>query len=64
VQPSLWDERLASRVVGAKTVAWLMAVPVSEAEANFAEQNGLDALETRFEQREVDVTDLERGSAV
>lgn len=64
VEPSLWDQEFASRVVGAKTVAWLMAVPVSEAEANFAEENGLDALETLFEQREVDVTDLQRDSVV
>jgi len=64
VEPNLWDQEFASRVIGEKTVAWLMAIPVSEAEANFAEENGLDALETLFEQHEVDVTDLGRASVV
>jgi hypothetical protein len=64
VEPNLWDHEFASRVVGDKTVAWLMAIPVSEAEANYAEENGLDALEDLFEQHEVDITDLDRDSVV
>jgi len=64
VEPTLWDQEFASRVVGEKTVAWLQAIPVSEAEANYAEEKGLDALEELFEKHEVDITDLDRESVV
>jgi len=61
---ALWEQEFASRVIGDKTVAWLLAVPVSEAEANYAEENGPGALETLFEEHEIDITDLDRDSVV
>ncbi|WP_422773617.1 suppressor of fused domain protein [Plantactinospora sp. WMMC1484] len=62
--PYLWEGEFRSTAVGDKTVAWLLAVPVSEAEADHAEQHGPDALEELFERHEIDITDPERASVV
>jgi antitoxin YqcF len=59
-----WDQEFASRVIGEKTVAWLLAIPISEAEAEYALENGGDALESLFEENEIDITDLERDSVL
>lgn len=62
--PYLWEREFGSRVIGAKTVAWLLAVPISEAEADYAEERGPEALEDLLERHSVDITDLGRASVV
>ena len=65
VEPYLWDEQaFASRQVGEKTVAWLQAVPISDAETQYLLDNGADALNELFEQRDPDFVDLQRDSVV
>lgn len=63
VNPYLW-EGLASRTLSAKTVAWLMALPITEAEKQYRGEHGAEALEDRFEQVDPDFIDLWRESAV
>jgi hypothetical protein len=63
VPPYLW-EALGSRVIGHRTVAWLLAVPITEAEREFARAHGTDELQARFEQAAVDITDPARSSVV
>lgn len=46
------------------TVAYLMAVPVSNAEKKFCQQNGLDALETVFEEKQIDIYNIYRPSCI
>lgn len=46
------------------TVAYLMAVPVSNAEKKFCQQNGLDALETVFEEKQTDIYNIYRPSCI
>jgi hypothetical protein len=65
VHPYLWDdEDLASRVYGAKTVAWLQAVPISDAETEHRLEHGAESLSTLFEERGPDFIDLRRASIV
>jgi hypothetical protein len=65
VDPYLWDdEDLASRVYGDKTVAFLQAVPVSDAETEYVLENGSDALSALFEEKDPDFIDLQRPSVV
>jgi hypothetical protein len=64
VPPFLWEEELGSIVVDYKTVAWLLAVPISDAEAELRAEQGSDALETRFEEAEIDIFNPSRPSVV
>ena len=45
-------------------VAWLQAIPISQAELAYYEENGFDELEKLLEEAEVDVYDLMRGSTI
>lgn len=64
VPPFLWEADLRSRVVEDRTVAWLLAVPISDSERDFAQQHGADALEDEFERAQIDVFDLWRRPVV
>lgn len=61
--PFLWDDvnNLSSSNL---TVAWLMAIPISENEKKYLEKYGLDELETLFEKQQIDVIDMYRNSVV
>lgn len=61
--PFLWDE-LGEFHVDSLTVAWLLAVPISESEREYAVQNGWDKLEELFVERQIDIFDLDRSSEV
>lgn len=63
VSPFLWED-LKTLEFPNKKVAWLLAVPISENEYLFAQEKGTDSLEELFEQEEIDIFDLERGSIV
>ena len=56
--PFLW--RIETQKFPSKTVAWLLAAPISKGETAYAMQNGPDALETQFERHSIDIFDLER----
>ena len=62
--PTLWQDNLTTLTFEAKKVAWLMAVPISEAEKDYKDQHGADALEDLFEEHQIDVLDLTRKSVV
>jgi hypothetical protein len=64
VPPFLWEDTLKTITVGSKTVAWLFAVPVSDGEKYFAQEHGADALEDLFEEKQIDIFNLERKSVV
>lgn len=55
-----WD--LKSMDFQAKKVAWLLAVPISEKEFQFAKREGTEALEDLFEQKDTDIFDIRRKS--
>ncbi|WNF22685.1 suppressor of fused domain protein [Mesobacillus jeotgali] len=62
VSPFLWGEKLKTLDFKSKKVGWLMAVPISEAEKSYADEQGFEALEDLFEQAQINVFDLERES--
>lgn len=62
--PFLWEDRLKSVRMGSKTVAWLLAVPISKRESEFAQANGPAKLEALFEERNIDIFNLNRASVV
>lgn len=61
MNPSLW-ENLKTISVGETYITWLMCVPISDAELNFLEKNGPDALEEEFEKKDIDIFNIYRKS--
>ncbi|ERP96195.1 hypothetical protein Q674_05390 [Acinetobacter sp. COS3] len=45
-----------------KTVAWLLAVPISEAECRYAAEHGAEQLEKILAKYQIDVADINRAS--
>ena len=62
VSPFLWEDSLKTIKIGDKTVAWLLAVPISDGEMAYCDDHGGDALESLFEEKQIDVFDLSRDS--
>jgi hypothetical protein len=63
VPPFLWPD-LATLELPTKTVAWLLLVPVSDAEMKYACDEGPAKLEELFEKEEIDIFDIDRPSVV
>lgn len=59
--PFLWSG-CDSIIVDNMYVAWLMIVPISQSEYNYAVQNGSDALEELFEEYDIDIFNIYRNS--
>lgn len=64
VPPFLWESAPTVRDFDDFTVAWLMAVPVTDSEIEYARQHGSGQLEARFEERQIDVFDINRPPVV
>jgi hypothetical protein len=64
VPPFLWDDRLKTLKLEDRWVAWLMAVPISQTEHEYAQTNSTDELETLFERKQIDVFNLRRRSVI
>lgn len=62
--PFLWDNKLHNLKVNSSTVAWLLAVPISRGESNYARKFGTDKLEELFEKEDIDIFNLNRQSVV
>ena len=61
VPPFLWED-LETLSLDSKTVAWLLAVPISDEEYQYAMDNGTDALEKLFEEEQIDLFNIDRES--
>lgn len=64
VPPFGWEKEFHTLELSSKKVAWLLAIPISEAEYQYARQNGLTDLENRLEEKQVDTFDLKRKSVL
>jgi hypothetical protein len=62
--PFLWEKGLKSKYIGDRKVAWLLAVPISKAESEFAQSNGPAKLEALFVEKDIDIYNLNRASVV
>lgn len=63
VSPFLWGDIRLLEISGI-SVAWLLAVPISDKERCFAEEMGSDALEDLFVDRQIDIFDINRPSVI
>ncbi|MDQ0072703.1 hypothetical protein J2W34_004508 [Variovorax boronicumulans] len=65
--PFLWGDGFneAKKItMDGKKLTWLQAIPISRAEANFAQNNGPLKLEELLEKNQVDIFNLERSSVI
>lgn len=62
--PFLWEDRLQTLRADNLTIAWLLAIPISDEELTFAENKGVPELEVLFEKHQIDIFDLERPSVI
>jgi hypothetical protein len=62
ISPFVWD--LETQSFSGKSVAWLQVLPISDAERDYALANGPEALEDLFQDRQIDVFDIDRPSAL
>jgi len=64
-RPFPWGEKLSEpMILESKNVHFLLAIPVSDTEANFLDQNGYSALEKLFLNSDADIHDINRPSVV
>ena len=61
--PYLWDG-LQGIELGGNVVNWLLAIPISENELRFLDENGADAFEDLLEKHEIEIFDIYRKSIV
>lgn len=62
--PIFWEDQFPNQVFENRRAVWLQAIPISEAETQFLEKHGLDALESLFEAQQIDIFDIHRKSVV
>lgn len=61
--PFLWDEANRFQYEDI-SIAWLMAVPISESELSYATKHGGKALEELFEEKDIDIFNLYREPVI
>ena len=64
LSPILWEDKLKTIKFEKKQVTWLMAIPISEEEKNYVDNNGLKDLEELFDENQINILDLERASVI
>lgn len=64
VTPFLWGGRLETLDLPSKKVAWLLLVPISDSEYQYALSEGSSKLEEMLELHQVDIYDINRPSVV
>lgn len=65
LSPMIWGNKFQTIKFEKKQVAWLMAIPISEEEKNFADKNGIEALQELFEENPINnIFDLHRVSVI
>ncbi|GII82082.1 hypothetical protein Ssi03_00720 [Sphaerisporangium siamense] len=64
LSPFLWDDPFEAMELDDKKVAWLLAVPISDAELQYALDRGVPELESILEANSIDMFDLNRSSVL
>lgn len=62
--PFLWGDGFKSTQINDQTTAWLLAVPVSKQETEFAKKYGSSKLEDLLSAKDIDIYNLNRTSVV
>lgn len=61
--PFLWNN-LPGLELEDKVITWLMAIPISDNEFDFLIQNGSESLEGLFEEKNINIFDINRKSII
>jgi antitoxin YqcF len=64
VYPTAWKTKFETLDFDEVSVLWMMAIPISDAENQYAKDNGFNALGHLLEKNEIDVYDLCRKSVL
>jgi hypothetical protein len=64
VPPFGWQREFETLKFDSKYVAWLLAVPISEVEFQYAQANGTKLLQALFQEKQINIYDLNRDSVV
>lgn len=64
VSPFLWGNKLEALELSSKSVVWLLLIPISEAELQYAQAEGSSMLEGLFEEHQIDIFNINRSSIV
>jgi hypothetical protein len=64
VPPFGWGKEFRTLNFPNKTVTWLLAVPISDPEYKFARSKGSEVLQALFDEKQIDIYDLERRSTI
>jgi antitoxin YqcF len=64
VYPTAWKTKFKTLDLDEVKVTWMMAIPISDAENQYAKENGFNALGNLLEKNEIDVYDLCRKSVL
>lgn len=60
--PPLWKKSFGVTDAGDSIITFLYALPISQAECDYMSQNGIDELQNRFVEKNIDMFDFERKS--
>lgn len=63
VSPFLWAD-LNKIEIDHTPVYFLLMLPISDAEMSFLKEKGIDALEKQFGEKQIDIFDINRSSAM
>ncbi|TZG00039.1 suppressor of fused domain protein (plasmid) [Chryseobacterium panacisoli] len=64
VSPFLWQGKLKPLDLSTKTVHWLLCIPISDNELEYRMKNGASALEDIFQEKDIDIFDINRKSVI
>lgn len=64
ISPFLWEDKLEPLKLETKTVHWLLCIPISDKELEYKMENGTSALEDIFQEKDIDIFDINRKSAI
>ncbi|TZF99409.1 suppressor of fused domain protein (plasmid) [Chryseobacterium panacisoli] len=64
ISPFLWEDKLQPLKLDTKTVHWLLCIPISDEELEYKMENGTSALEDIFQEKDIDIFDINRKSAI
>lgn len=62
--PFLWADKLKNLELPDKKVTWLLIVPISDKELIYKSEYGYDALENLFDEKNINIFDLDRKSVI
>ena len=62
--PFLWEDKLKTVQLETKKVAWLLSLPITDAEYRYCKKHGDDKFEELLERHDVDIFDINRSSVV